>query len=261
MKIIRWINIITLLITLVVNYLANALPLNNLDTGQISDSYPVLFTPAGYVFSIWGLIYLALIGFAVYQALPAQSENPGIKRIGLWFSAANIFNAAWIFAWHYQVLVISEILMLGLLVSLLVIYTRLGIGKTSVSLRESIFTHFPFSLYLGWISVATIANTSIMLFDAGWNGFGLSPEIWTILVLTVGALLGILMVRFRNAITYPLVIMWAFVGIYAKPTSPDMIATAAGTAALIVLIYLVFSMLRARQLAMLEARKDRSSFS
>lgn len=260
MKLIRLANIITLVIVLVVNYLANALPLNNQTTGEISDSYPVLFTPAGYVFSIWGLIYLALIGFTVYQALPQQADRPRLNKIGWWFSAANLFNAAWIFSWHYNQLLLSEIFMLGLLISLLMIYTRLEIGKLQLSPVERLFSEFPFSLYLGWISVATIANTSILLYDAGWNGFGLSPEFWTILILAVGALLGILMIRLRNAITYPLVIIWAFIGINLKPSTPDLIGTAAGVAALIILLYLIYALLRARQLALIAARKDRQNF-
>lgn len=257
MKIVRWLNLITLALVLVVNYLANALPLNNQTTAEISDSYPVLFTPAGYVFSIWGLIYLALIWFAVYQALPAQVDNPRLKKVGWWFSVSNLLNAAWIFSWHYNQLLLSEILMAGLLATLIIIYNRLEIGKFILTPFERLMSEFPFSLYLGWISVATIANTSILLYDAGWNGFGLSPEFWTILVLAAGALLGILMIRFRNAITYPLVIIWAFMGINLKPSAPEIIRTSAGLAALAVLLYLVFSLLRARQLALLAARKDR----
>ncbi len=260
MKLVRLANLITLVVVLVVNYLANALPLNNQTTGQISDSYPVLFTPAGYVFSIWGLIYLALIWFAVYQALPQQADNPRLNKIGWLFSAANLFNAAWIFSWHYNQLLLSEVFMVGLLGSLIWIYLRLEIGKIQLSPLERLFSEFPFSLYLGWISIATIANTSVLLYDAGWNGFGLSAEFWTVLVLAVGALLGILMIRQRNAITYPLVILWAFVGINLKPSTPEPIGTAAGIAALIVLLYLIYALLRARQQALLAARKDRPNF-
>jgi hypothetical protein len=160
----RLINALTLAGMLVVNALANALPLNGKNTGEISDSYPVLFTPAGYVFSIWGLIYIALIGFAVFQALPGQKTNPRINRIGGWFALSNILNMAWLFAWHWEVLWLSVVFMLGLLASLLVIYTRLEIGvHARTSPLEQALVDFPFSLYLGWISVATIANLSAAL--------------------------------------------------------------------------------------------------
>jgi len=254
-------NILTLIVTLVVNILANALPINGQNTGQISDSYPVIFTPAGYVFSIWGLIYLALIGFAVYQALPSQANNPNLAKIGPWFSLSNILNAGWIFAWHYRVLWLAEVLMLGLLITLLVIYTRLEIGKTRVKPVEGLFTRFPFSLYLGWISVATIANTSVLLYAAGWNGFELSLEFWTVLVILVGTGLGIAMIRLRREVVYPFVLIWAFTGIQLKSSSFEPVATTAGAASLILLFVIVFSLLRARQLALLEARKDRAKLT
>ena len=259
MRTIRWLNLPTLLLTIVVNFLANALPINNRTTAEISDSFPVLFTPAGYVFAIWGLIYLSLIGFAVYQILPSQRNNPHIDRIGIWFIAANLFNGGWIFAWHYGVIPLSMLLMIGLLISLLSIYTRLGVGIQSVSPVERTLIHFPFSLYLGWISVATIANASVLLYTLNWDGFGLTAEIWTALVIIVGGLLAIGMIHFRNAITYPLVIVWAFSGILFKPGGSEIVANIAGTVALLVLLFLLFSMLRARQLRLISSRVNREN--
>jgi len=261
MKFTRLLNILTLAVTLIVNYLANALPLNNQTTAQISDTYPTLFTPAGYVFSIWGFIYLALIGFTIYQALPSQINNPRLEKIGLWFSAANIFNTAWLFSWHYNQLLLSELFMVLLLISLLVIYLRLEIGKKALKPVEALLSEFPFNLYLGWISVAIIANTSIVLYDAGWKRFGLSPEFWTIVILVVGALLGILMTGLRNAITFPLVIVWAFTGIYFKPTTPELIGTVAATASLAILFYLIYALFRARQKTLLASRINRPNLS
>lgn len=259
MKIIRWLNLITLILTIVVNSLANALPINNRTTGEISDSFPVLFTPAGYVFAIWGLIYLSLIGFAIYQILPAQMNNPHINRIGGWFIAANLFNGGWIFAWHYGNVPVSMVLMVGLLVSLLVIYLRLGIGIQEVSSIDRSLVHFPFSLYLGWISVATIANASVLLYTLNWNGFGISAEVWTSLVIIIGGTLAVAMIRFRNAITYPLVIVWAFSGILFKPGGSELIANIAGTVAVLILIFLLLSMLRARQLKLISSRINREN--
>jgi hypothetical protein len=259
MKIIRWLNLITLVFTVTVNSLANALPINNRTTGEISDSFPVLFTPAGYVFAIWGLIYLSLIGFAIYQILPSQQNNPHINRIGIGFIAANLFNAAWIFAWHYGIIPLSMFLMIGLLISLLVIYTRLGIGIQPVPPVERTLIHFPLSLYLGWISVATIANASVLLYTWNWDGFGLSAELWTALVIIVGGLLAMAMIHFRNAITYPLVVVWAFSGILFKAGGSEMIANIAGAVAVLILIFLLYSMLRARQLKLISNRVNREN--
>ena len=133
MKTIRWLNLITLVTTIVVNLLANTLPINNRTTAGISDSHPVLFTPAGYVFAIWGLIYFSLIGFAIFQILPSQRKNLHIDRISGWFIAANFLNTGWIFAWHYGAIPLSMLFMVGLLVSLIIIYLRLGIGVQEVS--------------------------------------------------------------------------------------------------------------------------------
>ena len=242
-------NLVGLILMLVVNALANALPINNITTGAVSDSIPSLFTPAGYVFSIWGIIYLALIGFGIYQALPKQKDNPRLKRIGLWFFISSLFNSAWIFAWHYGQFALSVILMLSLLVSLLMTYLRAGIvNRKSLNdnnnshvarVAEYIFIDLAFGIYLGWISVATIANISSLLVFLGWGGFGLSASVWTIIMLVVGAILGILMTLLRHEVAFALVIIWAFIGIYvSRADQPTVQITALVTAALVTLVLL-----------------------
>lgn len=231
MKAIRLLNVLALVITLVINGLANALPLNGRMTGEISDSFPVLFTPAGYVFAIWGLIYLLLSAFAVYQALPAQRDNPRLGRIGGWFIAASLFNSAWIFLWHYELFPLTMVAMLGLLVSLLVIYLRLEIGRSPASRAERLLVDLPFSVYLGWISVATIANAAVTLYDLGWNGGALGPLPWTVLVILVAAGLGAAMIFLRREVAYPLVLVWAFVGIAVRQSGTPAVAITAALAA------------------------------
>ena len=249
MKARQILNLVGLVIMITVNVLANALPINGISTAAVSDSIPSLFTPAGYVFSIWGIIYLALIGFGIYQALPKQKDNPRLERIGLWFFISSMFNSAWIFSWHYQKFTLSVILMLGLLVSLLMTYLRAGIvNRKSLKdsdksrparLAEYIFIDLPFGIYLGWISVATIANISSLLVVLGWGGFGLSSNAWTIIMLAVGALLGVLMVLLRHEVAYALVIIWAFLGIYvSRVDQPSIQVTALVTAAIVLLVLL-----------------------
>jgi len=250
MKIIRILNVVSLLATITVNALANILPINNLQTGAVSDSFGALFTPAGYVFAIWGVIYLTLAVFAVYQVLPAQKDNARLDRVGIWFILANLFNGGWIFAWHYLEFPISMLLMLGLLVSLIVIYLRLGIGKTKVSLNERWLVDMPFSIYLGWISVATIANASVVLLDLNWDGFGLSETIWTVIVLVVGVILGLIMTLKRSEVFYTLVLIWAFIGITQNGSGDNVIATTAWAGSAILAIFLVIArgVLRRKQL-------------
>jgi translocator protein len=242
----RILNFLTVLVTLTINGLANALPLNGQNTGDISNRFPVLFTPAGYVFSIWGVIYLGLLAFSIYQLLPSQKDNPRLEKLGYWFILSNIFNSAWIFAWHYNLFTLSVVIMLGLLVSLLVIYQRLQIGISPVSRRELWLVNVPFSIYLGWISVATIANFSVMLYNAGWDGSGFAA-VWTMLVLAVGVALGIAMIYLRNEVAYPAVLIWAFAGIWQKQSGINAaVALAAALAAVIVLAVLLYKRLMRR---------------
>jgi hypothetical protein len=227
-----------------VNTLANVLPINGVTTGEISDSFPVLFTPAGYVFSIWGVIYILLLGFTVYQALPAQRDNPRLERVRGWYILSNILNGAWIFFWHYGLFPITVLVMLGLLVSLIVIYLRLETGKRKATRQERIFESLPFSVYLGWISVATIANFSVAFYDLGWNGGGISPVAWTVLVLLVAAGLGTAMILLRRDFAYALVLIWAFAGIVVNQAEIRLVAFSAGLTALILAILLAVNLFR-----------------
>ena len=236
MKLRTILNLLTLVLTLVVNSLANILPLNGMNTGQISDSLPSLFTPAGYVFSIWSIIYIGLIAFGIYQALPSQRNNPRIERMGWWFVIANLFNSAWIFAWHYLQFGLSVVLMLGLLVSLLVIYER--IGRRAASRVETWTVNVPFSIYLGWITVATVANIASLLVSLGWNGFGI-PAVLTVVMIGVATLLGMLMILLKREIAYPLVLIWAFAGIAAVRADVPLVEIGAIVAAALLLLVML----------------------
>ncbi len=167
-------NIFTFILMLAVNFLATSLPLNNLTTKEISDSFNIFFVPAGYVFSIWGLIYLGLIGFVVFQSLPANRENEYIAKIGPWFAISNMANAFWLVSFHYQQFALALAFMLALLLSLITIFLRLDIGKTKVTKAENWLVNVPFSIYLGWITVAAIANATQLLYFLNWNGFGIA---------------------------------------------------------------------------------------
>lgn len=183
------INLLAVILTIALNGLANALPLNGQSTGEISDRFQVYFVPAGYVFSIWGLIYLGLLAFAVYQVLPAQRENPQLKRIGYLFALSCVANIAWLFLWHYEYFVLTVVAMLTLLLLLITIYLRLQIGRNQVGRIEQWCVNIPFSIYLGWITVATIANITSVLDYLQWNGWGISPEVWTFIMLAAGSTL------------------------------------------------------------------------
>jgi translocator protein len=242
-------NWVALLVTIGVNGLATGLPLGGRTTGEISDSFPVFFTPAGYVFGIWGVIYLALIGFAIFQSLPAQRNNPRLERIGYWFVASCVFNSAWIFLWQYGIFPLTILAMLGLLISLIMVYQRVGIGLQRVPASETWLVNVPFGIYLGWVSVATIANASVLLYYLGWGGGIIPPTVWTVIVLLVATALGAVLIFTRREVAYPLVLVWAFAGIYVKQSATQMVAITALVLALVLLLMLGANLLRGRRTA------------
>ena len=222
MKNARIISVMLLLafaVMLTLNGMANALPLNGYNTGELSDMYPNLFVPAGITFSIWGLIYLALFSLVIYSLVVSFSQDTDrqfIRLIG-WPLVINFLaNAGWIVAWHYRFELSSLVIMLILLRSLITMYQRLKIGMKTASRTEKIFVHFPISLYLGWITVATIANTTAVLVSFNWQGFGLGQSIWTMIMILIAAGLTLLFLIKRKDVIYSLVILWAFAGIFIK---------------------------------------------
>lgn len=247
-------NIFGLLLVLVVNYLANALPIAGKTTGELSGLYPSLFTPAGITFSIWGLIYLFLILFVFYQSkgLFSNSKIPHnrfLYRIDIWFFVSSLANASWIFAWHHQVMWLSMLLMLILFFSLLMVYLRLGVGHRIVSRGERYLVHLPFSVYLGWITVATIANAAALLIKFNWNGFGLSDEFWASLMIAVAAAVAIILLLRRKDYFFSIVIIWAFVGIIYKRSMPGSefylsVVTAASAGIFLIAATIIFQVVK-----------------
>jgi len=213
-------NIVAAIMAIGVNALAVILPLNGKTTQELSDALPNLFVPAGITFSIWGIIYILWIVFAAYQARDffkkEEKEMPFLHKITFLFILSCIANSAWIFFWHYQYVGLSLLTMIVLLFSLLAIYIRLNIGRSVVTMTEKLCVHVPFSVYLGWITVATIANVTAFLVSLHWDGWGIDPLIWTIVVISVGTLLTYLMLVLRKDLAFSLVILWAFLGIWLK---------------------------------------------
>ncbi|MFA5155145.1 MAG: tryptophan-rich sensory protein [Patescibacteria group bacterium] len=211
-KLLKTLTLGAYMVMIVVNYLAISLPIAGRQTGDISDSYPNLFAPAGYAFSIWGLIYLLLGIYAVYQLWLGKNEIAA--RINRLFIINALLNAAWIFAWHYDYIGFSVIIMAGLLLTLIRIADILRIGP--LTKKEGWLLRLPFSVYFGWITVATIANITVFLVSIGWSRFGLSEIFWTIAILLVGALIGAWRTLKDRAAAYGLVLIWAYGAILYK---------------------------------------------
>ena len=229
MLILSILNLLGFLGTVVVNALANILPINNITTGALSDLYPNLFVPAGLTFAIWGLIYVLLGIFVIYPLIPRVRRDPQkvefVQRIGPLFFLSCLANIGWIFAWHYQILPLSLIFMLILLGCLLVIYLRLNVGKSETTRAEKYFVHVPFSVYVGWITIASIANVTALLVNINWNTWGLGEQFWAVAVIVVGIAIALSALFTRKDIYYSLVVDWALLGILLKrlsvTTGPD----------------------------------------
>ena len=240
------VNFAAFLMTVVVNALSDILPLNGKTTGEISDLYPNLFTPAGYVFSIWGAIYALLLVFVVYQALPRQREKSFLPKIGYFFVLSSIANVIWIFLWHYEQIILSLLPMFALLSTLIAIYLRLQIGQSHVPLKEKLAVHLPFSVYLGWITVAPIANVAAALVAIGWDGWGINEVTWTILMIIVVLIITIAVISTRKDIAFSLVIIWALGGIIAKQIKNQSLILTGGIGIVFILIVLVIRVILAR---------------
>ena len=240
-------NALSVAIALGVNILASTLPLNGQNTGEISDRFQVFFVPAGYVFAIWGVIYIGWIAFTIFQFRPAQKESPRLNKLGYWFALSGLLNAGWLFCWHYNLFGLSVLVMLGLLGTLIASYLSLGVGNTTVNAAEKWSVDIPFSVYLGWVSVAAIANITDWLYFVEWNGFGIAPQTWAVIMLVIASLVGALMAFRQRDAGYLFVFVWAFAGIAQKQAGTPLVANSAWVATVVALGLAVYSILRRRK--------------
>jgi len=222
-------NVAAYLVTIIVN----TLPLNGVTTAEVSDSYANLFTPAGYVFSIWLIIYLLLAGFTYYQY---RADNGLHEKIDILFILSCLFNSAWVFLWHYRLLFLSLFAMLGLLGTLILIYMRLEIGLSRVSGEENRMVHVPFSVYFGWITVASIANFVAFLVGVGWDGFNQAAINLTVGLIVVSMALTLVNTYVWGDVAYAAVLVWALGGILVKQMGTPMVPETAGVAIVVIII-------------------------
>lgn len=248
LTVVRILVVITFLLMVAANAAANILPINGKNTGQISDSYQNLFAPAGITFAIWGVIYLLLAIYTFYQIF-FYKNNEKIIKTGILFSISSLANTAWIFAWHYEQFWITEILIVVLLVCLILINRNLK--------GESYIVRVPFSVYFGWGTVATIANTTVLLVSMGLNRTSLNEAVWAIIIILVGMVIGTVTMIVNKDIAYGLVLLWAYLGILIKHLSADgfagayhgIILTVSVCLAVFVVaeIFVLFSLLKLRK--------------
>lgn len=232
-------NLVAFALMILANVLSNALPINGQSMPEISAKYPSLFTPAGFTFSIWGLIYLALLVFVVWQALPAQRDSARLAGLSVYFKVNCLANAVWIVVWHYDFLALSLIVMFVILATLVLIYRELIPDIDSATFLEHLVLYLPFSLYSGWIAVATIANASVLQTGNGWDGVFLTSVQWTLVKIALAGAIGTtVIIRFRDPV-FATAIAWAAYGISVMQSATPAVSGAATTLSLLMMILVV----------------------
>ncbi len=235
----KFVNVFAFGLMVYMNYLANALPINNKTTGQLSEQYPNLFTPAGVTFSIWGIIYLMLLVFLIIQF--REQNKQMIAAIGWAFAVSCLLNALWIVAWHYEQLPLSVLIILGMLITLLII------NRNLLNFSPG-FSRAAFGIYLGWICIATIANMTALLVNYNWGAWGISSEVWAIIMIAAGTLISALAIYKLDNPFVGLAVIWAFVGIILKRQT-DFPSIVIAAAAGIVIVSLLTIIMFYRQLS------------
>lgn len=199
-----------------INALANALPINGKTTGTLSDQYGNLFTPQGFTFAIWGLIYTLLFVFVLGILIRPITQLS--QKVSYWFITNALLNSSWILAWHYEQVFLSLVIMLGLLYSLIQLQL---LQKNSHRWQEQIWLRLPFTIYFAWITIATIANITALFVSLGWDGYSASASVWTVTILASGIAIALSQVAYFRQWPFAAVVIWAYWGIYSKHTSPQ----------------------------------------
>lgn len=228
------------------NILAVTLPLGGRDTSEVSAMYSNLFTPAGFTFSIWSVIYIGLTAFTVYQFLPSQANKPVVQRVAVLFIISCLLNLSWLLTWHYLWIGMSVILMVLLLLTLILIYTHVARRKSANTTAYRIMVALPFRIYLGWISVATIANISAYLTSVGWDGSPIGETGWALILIGATVVLGLLSLWTQRDYYYTLVLVWGLSGIAAGQTQETAVMIGGIVGALLLVAGIVYTFMRSR---------------
>lgn len=249
-RLFQLLNMVALVVTIGINYLSNTGIFNNETMATISAKYQNLFTPAGYAFSIWGLIYIGLLGFVIYFGpfiKNTDDKEKIILNVGWWFIVSCVANSLWVFTWLYEYTFLTIPIMVLLFISLLkIIGNNRGLIE-SKNFRTAIFLRVPFYIYSGWISVALIADVAAYLKKIQWSGFGISETSWTVLMFAVAAIIHLYMVWKINMTAFALVAVWALIAIaVANKDSNHMVYISAIITAIFIFVNVCFQMFKKR---------------
>lgn len=254
-KLRQFLVVFTVVSVLVMNYLSQSLPFGGQTNGQVSDKYHTDFTPAGFAFSIWGLIYLGLTAFAVYQALPSQRTNPRFRAVGPLVILNGLLNCLWLPTFQNEYFLPSVLIILSMLFTAFGINLGLRLHKplepelahhrvSDVPAAEKWIARAPFGLYFGWLTVASIANVSVWLTAIGWDGWGLDTQLWAQLLIVIGLFIGLFTFNRLRSFSYLIVFVWAFSAIAVEQQGNGSVSLVAGAAAVVAAIVWLVSLFR-----------------
>lgn len=240
--------LVAILATLLINSLSNFFPPDGLNVGEIANTIlnDVAILPANYAFAIWGVIYLGLIAYGVYQLRPAQRQDAQLRRVNSLLIVACLAQIAWIYLFTLRLFWVSVVAMVVILLALIGAYLNLRIGRVRVARDRKWLAHIPFSIYLAWISVATIVNVAAALYASGWQGWGLSSAAWTVVMLVVGAAIAAGVIGQRADLAFGLVFIWAYIAIAIRQSDVQPIWLTAAIAAGLLAILLGLRQARQR---------------
>lgn len=234
--------LVAVIATIAFNGISQSIPVGGRTSADVSNQYTTFFTPANYAFAIWGVIYLLLMAFGIYQALPSQRQNTNIRQIAWLFILSCALNCAWITLFQSNLILISVVVIVLFLLTLIAIYARLDIGRSKASTSDRWLLHLPFSVYLGWLCVATIANVSVLGVAQNWsNPLGISGPVWAAIMLVVATLVGLVIAATRRDVGFVLVFVWAFIAIINKQSATPVVTTTALITVMVLLAALLGS--------------------
>lgn len=223
----RWINLCAFAAMVLVNILANVIPIGGKTTNEISAMYPSPLTPAPFAFSIWAVIYIGLAAMIAVQLFRSQTDNSGdslADRIGPWFLISSIANITWLMCWHLDLQSAAIVFMFVLLAAL--VFLNKAVTRETDTWQQRWLVRLPVRMYFAWITVAAISNVSVWLMSVGFTGFGIDSGIWQIAVLLIGGVILTLGINKNHSVGYGLTAMWGYAGILTHHMAPDMLASA-----------------------------------
>ena len=239
------VTLVAIILAFVVNVASNIFPFNGLTIGEISNTLfkEVLIIPANYAFIIWGLIYLGLFAFAIYQVLPSQKNDPDLRKIGYFLVIASVAQSIWVYLFLFRWFALSVVAMLLILLPLIATYMHLSISNTPSRLKKWC-VHYPMGIYLGWISVATVVNVACALYAQNWNGWGISAEAWTVIMALIASAISAVIILQNRDLTYTGVTIWALVAIAIKNWENHIIKIVTILCAIVLVIIALFKNLK-----------------